>query len=81
MRERAFGNVRDWEEGQAPPYFRWLAHDAILPECEQCGILPLCVGGCPRRSLEEGRPQCLMDKAALEEQLRLVTRDLASETS
>jgi uncharacterized protein len=52
----AFDHVR---EGSAHPARRlfWLTYDPLAyPECAECDVLPLCLGGCPDLRLKGAKP-------------------------
>lgn len=49
------GNVRDRKWHMNPEYIRWLAFDMLgNPQCRECNILPVCMGGCPINELSLG---------------------------
>jgi len=57
---------------------KWMALDVFqVPTCRRCKVLPLCLGGCPRRWLQEGRPVCMGWKANLQRWILYYARRLA----
>ena len=67
----SFGNAHDWDP--ANPFVTTSNLDNLTsylntaipngdPECRECVWLPMCVGGCPYRRLQEGRRSCVAFK-------------------
>ncbi len=50
----------------------------ILSECQKCNVYPICGGGCRKRCLEHGRPECIPLKYNAKQRIRffLETEDL-----
>lgn len=44
------------------PLLNWLSFLPLREECANCPIFPICYGGCPRQSMNEGHPSCLAAK-------------------
>jgi len=48
---------------------RWHKRDPFKLECRNCNLLPICMGGCPYRHLEQGSLDCHRWKGCLDESI------------
>lgn len=52
--------------------YRWLGFDPFEdPECLQCKMLPICMGGCPYDQVIDGKKDCFTQKYNLIDRLKL----------
>ena len=51
--------TRDGELKYNEKYYKWLAYDPIDDQkCQNCKLLPLCMGGCPKNKLIDNSQKC-----------------------
>ncbi|NKI20630.1 radical SAM protein [Paenibacillus dendritiformis] len=69
-KEKAFGSISDSQIGKANNeklYLDYLTYDPTLDECK---LLPVCMGGCPKSRLSNDSNRCSEYRFILEEQLK-----------
>ncbi len=53
----SLGNIREPMDLVNPNLLKWLSYDPFdVEECRECDLLPICLGGCPKRVLEGEHP-------------------------
>lgn len=58
-------------------YMQYMLYDATMDvECKECKVLPLCMGGCPRRKLDGQVDRCNIYKYVLEEYIESIADTL-----
>ncbi|TCO64231.1 radical SAM protein [Caldanaerobacter subterraneus] len=58
-------------------YMEYLLYDPTMDEmCTDCKLLPICMGGCPRRRIERMTERCGDYKYVLEEYLKDIAKEL-----
>ncbi|MCL4516988.1 MAG: radical SAM protein [Firmicutes bacterium] len=67
---RALCKIEDYDKFESASQLKWLDYNPIGPECEKCEVLPLCLGGCPRRSFDDGALLCNVDRYVLIDKLK-----------
>jgi len=55
--EESLGNIRDPLDLTNPNLLKWLDFDPFeVDECRECDLMPVCLGGCPKRVLQGEDP-------------------------
>lgn len=73
LREHAVGNIKEIFDEEIPAEYimnhaKWLTHTPFdVPECTECSILPMCMGGCPHEYYSTGAFSCEKWKFNLED--------------
>jgi uncharacterized protein len=75
---KAMGNIRDEIDYQHPNFVSLFEFDPFMDEsCSECGILPVCMGGCPSRRADRDLPKekmCDTWKHNLQPMLEIIAR-------
>jgi uncharacterized protein len=75
IKEESVGSVYD--DVLNDNYIRWLSYDPFQdPECVDCNLLPICMGGCPYDAIIGSKKVCSAIKYNLIERLKLRNREL-----
>jgi|GEM_PF-243009 len=69
IEEKRIGNI--FSDSSEPEYLKWLLHDVPI-ECEQCNLMPICMGGCPQMFFKENKVVCDNIKYTLKNNLNLL---------
>lgn len=76
MREKSYGNLLA-QERDLSVLLTYLDYDPTRdPQCRDCRLLPLCMGGCPRKRLD-GAERCFVRKDNLMEYMKKVAGERA----
>lgn len=80
MEEYRVGNILDdtsLVSLNVDKYMEYLLYDPTIDEmCIDCKLLPICMGGCPRRRIERVTERCRDYKYVLEEYLKDIAKEL-----
>lgn len=66
IKEKNIGNILHTEQKFSELYYNYMTYDATEdPKCQECKILPICMGGCPFERVH-GEERCCRYKYVLE---------------
>jgi len=75
--EYKIGNILDNLFKNIDKYLTYILYDPTLdPLCKDCKLLPICMGGCPRRRIDKRVDRCVPYKYVLEEYIQNVAEDI-----
>lgn len=76
--EYKIGNIIDKEILNINTYFNYMLYDVTQDEnCINCSVMPLCMGGCPRRRIDAIVDRCGLYKYVLDEYIKAIALDLS----
>ena len=82
-REKAVGSILEPIDYQHPNFMRLFEFDPFTStECASCDVLPLCMGGCPARRIDQhqaGQPACESWKHNLQPMLEIIAKSKQQE--
>lgn len=76
--ENAFCSIRELDEMLSAKHLEWLEFDPLEAECQECSILPLCLGGCTTRVYDGREKICSLDKYVMLKKLEIYITDTLS---
>lgn len=76
--ENAFCSIRELDELLSTKHLDWLEFDPLDAECQECSILPLCLGGCTTRVYDGREKSCSLDKYVMLKKLEIYITDTLS---
>lgn len=72
LEEYCLGNVLSGIDNKSRIYEYALYDPTMDQQCKECNILPICMGGCPRRRIDNIDNRCSVYKYALESYLQTI---------
>ena len=68
----SIGTLKDGVK-DTPRYYTYMMYDATEdPECRECKFLPICMGGCPHKRIENPQHRCTDIKYGLESYMSVI---------
>lgn len=68
--ELSVGNINDVRNTYPPRYYEYMMCDATADKkCSGCNLLPICMGGCPHRRIDNSPIRCTKFKTAIDRYL------------
>ena len=82
IKEYSIGNINEAEPQYSERYYDYMMYDATADErCKDCKILPICMGGCPHRRMDNSPARCSLFKVYIENYLNKATRYLIARSA
>lgn len=82
IKEYSIGNINEAEPQYSERYYDYMMYDATADErCRDCKILPICMGGCPHRRMDNSPARCSLFKVYIENYLNKATRYLIARSA
>lgn len=79
---KSIGNILNESDTLNRLYYKYMMFDpTMIKPCNQCNLLPICMGGCPQRRLDGDSDMCTIYRYIMEECLTNITESFNLKTN